>query len=60
MKGDPTSPVADTPVRVTLALQLNVTDPTNPFALKFAASILLSVFVVAVPNADVPACPDGV
>ena len=51
----PTSPVADTPVIVTLALQLNVNDPTRPLALKLTVLNLLSVLVVEVPNAEVPA-----
>ena len=37
------TPVADTPVIVTLALQLNVGVPITPLALKFTVSNLLSV-----------------
>ena len=56
----PSSPLADTPVKVTLALQLKLGVPTIALALKLTVSNLLSVLVVAVPSADVPCCPVGV
>ena len=54
----PSSPLAETPVIVTLALQLKLGSPTNPSVLPNTFTTnLLSVLVVAVPSADVAPCP---
>jgi hypothetical protein len=51
------TPVADTPVIVTFASASTVAVPNEAVALNDTTSNLLSVLVVAVPKAPVPATP---
>ena len=61
LNGLPNSPVAETPVSVTVALASKLKVPTEATKLgTFSVLNLLSVCVVVVPKAEVPACPVGV